>query len=59
MIGGIILILVVSCLYEGLKTFREVLASHEAHKSSKQASTINANSEKSPLVLPGYKIQQG
>ena len=49
--GGVILVMLVAVLYEGLKTLREVLASYEA-KQSAGGVAINANSDNTPLVSP-------
>ena len=47
--GGILLVLIVAILYEGLKTFREILDSRGAKKAESETN-INAGSEKEPLV---------
>lgn len=43
--------MLVAVLYEGLKTLREVLNSHEA-KQSMGGGIFNTNSDKTPLVSP-------
>ena len=45
--GGIILVMVVAILYEGLKTLREVIASREAKKEE----DIGIGEDNMPLVV--------
>jgi hypothetical protein len=48
--GGIVLIIVVAALYEGLKTLREILALLSEAKNSKVEAPVNAGTEREPLV---------
>lgn len=48
LVGGVILIMVVAILYEGLKTLREILASRETAKQNTNQVAVNTN-----LTSPG------
>ena len=51
LVGGVILVVVVAVLYEGLKTLREILASLESKRKGGKTA-VNADPDKTLLVPP-------